>query len=128
MSQTNQVILEGNLTAEPETQQTQSGQTLTKFRLANNQSRKNGDTWESVPHYFSVTTWGHTAERAATLTKGSGVVVVGRLNFEQWQDKDGNNRNTVTVTANTVSATQRIETPEAVGVSSSSNGTSGLPF
>lgn len=128
MSQTNQVVLEGNLTADPETQQTQSGQTLTKLRLANNQSRKNGETWENVAHFFNITTWGRTAERVATLEKGSGVVVVGRLNFEQWKDKDGNNRNAVTVTANTVSATQRIETPEAVGASTSSNGASGLPY
>ena len=70
-----------------------------------NSRRKNGQTgeWEDKPNYFDVTVWGAQGENCANyLSKGRPVAVEGRLDWREWDDKDGNKRQTVEIIANSV--------------------------
>ena len=56
--------------------------------------------WEQEPSFFTVIVWRDQAEHAAqSLSKGSRVVVVGRLRQRSWSAEDGSARSTVEVLA-----------------------------
>jgi single-strand DNA-binding protein len=104
-SNINVVVLTGNLTRDPETRSTGSGQTVCSLRLACNGRRRNPQTeqWEDVPNYFDVSVWGPQGENCQRyLSKGRGIAVDGRLQWREWTDKDGNKRQSVDVVANSV--------------------------
>jgi len=96
----NKVILMGNLTRDPETRTTPSGQSVTNFSLAVNRSWKgsDGQTQESVS-YIDCVAWGKPGEIIAQyLSKGRAVLVSGRLEQRSWDDKDsGQKRSKVEV-------------------------------
>ncbi len=85
----NRVILAGNMTRDPESRALPSGQPLTKFSLAINRSytTKEGEKREEVT-YVDIESYGKQAEIIAKYcTKGSGILVEGRLKLDQWDDK-----------------------------------------
>ena len=85
----NRVILAGNMTRDPESRALPSGQPLTKFSLALNRSytTKEGEKREEVT-YVDIESYGKQAEIIAKYcTKGSGILVEGRLKLDQWDDK-----------------------------------------
>lgn len=101
----NRVILTGNLTRDPETRTMPSGGSVTSLRIAVNGRRKNNQTqqWEDKPNYFDVTVWGAQGENVSRyLTKGSGIAIDGRLDWREWQDQQGNKRQSVEVIADNV--------------------------
>ena len=101
----NRVILTGNLTRDPELRSTSSGLSVCSLRIACNTRRKNNSTgeWEDKPNYFDVTVWGAQGENCARfLSKGRPVALDGRLEWREWQDKEGNNRQSVEIIADTV--------------------------
>jgi single-strand DNA-binding protein len=84
----------GNLTDDPEVRYTDSGITRARFRVAVSGRR------EQEPSFFTVIVWRDQAEHAAqSLSKGSRVVVVGRLQQRAWSADDGGTRSTVEVVA-----------------------------
>ena len=90
----NRVIITGNLTSDPELRSLPSGTSVCKLRVACNTRRKDNSTgeWVDKPNYFDVTVWGAQGENCARyLSKGRPVAVDGRLEWREWQDKDGNN-------------------------------------
>ena len=88
------VSFAGNLTDDPELRQTDSGIARTMFRVAVSGRR------EQEASFFTVIVWRDQAEHATeSLTKGSRVVVVGRLQQRSWTTEDGNARSTVEVVA-----------------------------
>ena len=96
MSSFNKVILIGNLTRDPEVRQTPSGSAVTELGLAVNRTwfdKQTNSKKEDVT-FVDVTVWGRTAEVAGEyLTKGRPVLIEGRLQLDQWQDKEsGKNR------------------------------------
>jgi single-strand DNA-binding protein len=99
----NQVILMGNLTRDPETRQTPSGQSVTSFSLALNRSYKDqSGEWQEATDYIDVVAWGPLGERVAQyVTKGRRVLVQGRLQSRAWE-QDGQKRSKVEVLANDV--------------------------
>jgi single-strand DNA-binding protein len=85
----NRVILAGNMTRDPESRALPSGQPLTKFSLAINRSytTKDGEKREEVT-YVDIESYGKQAEIIAKYcTKGSGILVEGRLKLDSWDDK-----------------------------------------
>lgn len=99
----NRVVLVGNLTRDPELRHTQGGTAVTSLRIANNTRRKDGDQWVDKPNYFDVVVWGASAENCCKyLSRGRGVVIDGRLDWREWQDRDGNKRQSVEVVADAV--------------------------
>jgi single-strand DNA-binding protein len=100
----NRVIITGNLTRDPELRNLpDGGPAVCKLRVAVNGRRKQGDQWVDKPNYFDVTVWGAQGENCATyLSKGRPVAVDGRLDWREWQDKEGNNRQSIEIIADTV--------------------------
>ena len=90
MASFNRVVLVGNLTRDPELRYIPSGTAVTEIGLAINDRRKgpNGD-WIEETTFVDVTLWARTAEVASEyLTKGSSVLIEGRLKLDTWE-KDG---------------------------------------
>jgi single-strand DNA-binding protein len=80
----------GNLTRDVEVKYLQSGTAVTEIGLAVNDRRKNQNgEWVDETTFVDVTLWGRTAEVASEyLTKGSPLLVEGRLKLDKWE-KDG---------------------------------------
>ena len=111
----NRVILTGNLTRDPELRSLPSGMSVCSLRIASNTRRKDNSTgdWVDKPNYFDVTIWGRQGENAAQyLSKGRPVAIDGRLEWREWQDKEGNNRQSVEIVADNV---QFLSSPEGAG-------------
>jgi single-strand DNA-binding protein len=103
MASVNRVILIGNLGRDPELRYTQSGQPLTRFSLATNERFKQGDDWQERTEWHRVVVWGKQAENCAQyLQKGRSVYIEGRLQTRDWEDKEGNKRQTTEIVAQTV--------------------------
>jgi single-strand DNA-binding protein len=102
----NVVVITGNLTQDPELRHTGGGTAVCELRVAVNSSRKNGQTgeWEDKANYFNVTVWGAQGENCANyLSKGRPVAVEGRLDWREWEAKDGSGkRQAVSIVANRV--------------------------
>ena len=86
----NRVILVGNLTRDVELRHTSSSTAVTDLGLAVNDRRKTPQgEWVDEVTYVDITLWGRQAEVASEyLSKGSRVLIEGRLQLDQWQDKD----------------------------------------
>jgi len=98
---TNTVVIAGRLTRDPELRAVGST-SVASLRLASNSSKKVGDNWEDVAGFFNVSVWGSQGENVARFcSKGSQVVVTGRLVWREWE-KDGVKRQEVGVTASQV--------------------------
>src|ERR1035437_6307663 len=90
----NKAIILGRVTANPELATTPSGQSVTATRVATNRTwtDKDGKKQEDV-EFHNVVFWGRQAEIASQfLTKGSLVLVEGRLSTRSWTDKNGTER------------------------------------
>jgi len=105
-SNINVVVITGNLTRDPELRSTGGGTPVCDLRVAVNSRRKNGQTgeWVDKPNYFDVTVWGAQGENCANyLSKGRPVAVEGRLDWSEWEAKDGSGkRQAVRIIANSV--------------------------
>ena len=100
----NRVVMTGNLTRDPELRNLPSGMSVCSLRVASNTRRKdsNGE-WGDKANYFSVTVWGAQGENCARyLSKGRPVAIDGRLEWREWQDKDGNKRESIDIVADSV--------------------------
>ncbi len=98
----NAVVITGNLTRDPELRALPSGTSLCKLRVAVNSRRKDGQSgeWVDKPNYFDVIVWGARGEAAAEhLVKGSPVAVNGRLDWREYEVKDGGKRQVVEIVA-----------------------------
>lgn len=99
----NKVILIGNLGRDPEVRRLESGAAVAKFSVATSESYKDkNDEWQKTTEWHDVVCWRNLAERVERdLKKGSLVYVEGKLTHRKWQDKEGNDRYTTEVLANT---------------------------
>jgi single-strand DNA-binding protein len=96
------VSFAGNLTDQPEVRYTDSGIARATFRVAVSGRR------EQEPSFFTVVVWRDQAEHAAeSLSKGSRVVIMGRLQQRAWTAEDGSARSTVEVVAEELGASLR---------------------
>jgi len=100
----NRVVLTGNLTRDPELRSTPGGTSVCSLRIATNTRRKDqSGNWVDKPNYFDVTVWGAQGENCAQyLQKGRPVAVDGRLEWREWQDQQGNKRQSVEIIADSV--------------------------
>ena len=103
-SNINRVVISGNLTRDPDLRSLPSGNSVCSLRIAVNTRRKDqSGEWVDKPNYFSVTVWGAQGENCSRfLTKGRPVAIDGRLEWREWQDKEGNKRESVEIIADTV--------------------------
>ena len=100
MNNLNSILLEGNLSREPELRYTPKGTPLCTLNVASNRTYKvDGERVEEVS-FIEATTWGKLATVCAEhLAKGRGIRVVGRIKQERWEDAAGNARSKVVIVA-----------------------------
>lgn len=87
----NKIFLMGRMTRDPELRHTQNGTAVASFALAvEGPKMQNGS---KQTDFIDCTAWRNTAEFAAKyFAKGRMAVVVGRLQIQDWTDKEGNKR------------------------------------
>ena len=101
----NRVILMGRLVADPELKTTNTGISVTSFRIAVDRSYvKAGEQRQA--DFFDIVAWRSSAEFVCrNFSKGSLIAVDGQLQSRQYQTKDGQNRTAIEVVADNVSFT-----------------------
>lgn len=88
----NSVTIGGNLTRDADHKQLPTGNSVVRLSVAVNERYvSKGETQETVG-YFDLQAWGELAGSVAEGSKGQGIIGVGRLVNESWEDKDGNRR------------------------------------
>ena len=93
----NKVMLIGNVCREVEVSQSKSGSSYGKFSIAVNEWGKD------EPTFFNIIVFGKTAEACGKfVSKGSKIYIEGRMECSKWEDKEGNKRQSWSVTANQV--------------------------
>lgn len=98
----NKVIIMGRLARDPELRRTQSGVSVTSFRIACDRDFKS-QNGEKETDWIDIVAWRNTAEFVSKyFTKGRMAIVEGRLQTRDWTDKDGNKRTAVEVVADNV--------------------------
>jgi single-strand DNA-binding protein len=110
------IVIVGNVVNDPVHRRV-GEQEVFRFRVASNSRRKSAEgIWETADTlYASVSCWGRLVTgTAASLTKGDPVIVVGQVYTSDYEDRDGNPRNSVEVRAHAVGpdlsrSTARIE-------------------
>ena len=95
MASFNRVVLVGNLTKDVELRHTKNNTAVTDVSIAVNERVKKNEQWVDEAHFFDITLWGRLAEIAAEyLSKGSSVLIEGRLKHDRWE-QDGQKRSKV---------------------------------
>ncbi len=115
MANGNTVELIGNITRDPELRFTPSGAAVASFGLAVNRRWRNQQTneWDEQVSFFDVVCWRELAENVAeSLTKGSRVIVTGRLEQRSWDTDQGEKRSKVEVIADEVGPSLRWATAQ----------------
>jgi single-strand DNA-binding protein len=113
MSNGNNVTIVGNLTRDPELRFTPTGQATATFGVAVNRRWQNRQTneWEEATSFFDVVCWRELAENAAqSLSKGTRVLVSGRLDQRSWETAEHERRSKIEITADEVAPSLRYAT------------------
>ena len=99
----NHITIMGRLTRDPELRRTGSGTAVASFTLAVDRDFAPRDGGERETDFIDCVAWRQTGEFVSKyFTKGSMIVVSGRLQIRSWTDKDGNKRRTAEVVADNV--------------------------
>lgn len=112
----NRVVLMGRLTSDPEIKTTNSGVSVTSFRIAVDRSYVKAGM-ERQADFIDVVAWRSSAEFVCrNFSKGSLIAVDGQLQSRQYQTKDGQNRTAIEVVAENISFTgERRDTSDTYG-------------
>lgn len=109
MPNLNSVTLMGNMTRDPEIRYTPKGTAVGDIGLAVNRRVKINEEWQDETTFIDVTLWAKDAEFAEKyLTKGSPIFIQGRLQIDQWEDKQsGQKRSKLKVVAESIQGLQK---------------------
>ena len=96
----NHITIMGRLTRDPELRRTGSGIAVASFTVAVDRDFSGRDGGERETDFIDCVAWRQTGEFVSKyFTKGSMIVVSGRLQIRNWTDKDGNKRRSAEVVA-----------------------------
>lgn len=100
----NKVILVGRLGQDPEVKMTSDQRQIVNFSLATGERRKDAQgNWVDHTEWHRIVCFGKLAELASSyLGKGREVYLEGKIKTNKWQDKDGNNRYSTDIIANSI--------------------------
>ena len=99
----NHIVLMGRLTRDPELRYTGSNVPVASFSIAVDRDFGRGENGEKQTDFINVSAWRQTGEFVSKyFTKGSMIVVSGRLQIRNWNDKDGNKRRSAEVVADNI--------------------------
>jgi single-strand DNA-binding protein len=99
MAGVNKVIIVGNVGRDPEVRYTQSGRAVASFSVATSErfQDKDGQNQERT-EWHRVVAWGRLAEICGEyLRKGKQVYIEGRLQTDEYTDKEGTKRKSTKV-------------------------------
>ena len=101
MPHQNLAIIMGHLGGDPDIRYTQSGDCVANMSVALSRRWKDNDgEWQEKTTWVKVVAWKYLAERAGEkLQKGDPVFVKGRLDEQEWEDQDGNQRRAMRIIA-----------------------------
>jgi single-strand DNA-binding protein len=122
MGSVNKVILVGNLGRDAELRYTPGGAAVSKFSVATTEvwNDKGGQRQERT-EWHNIDLWGKQAETLSSyLVKGKQVYVEGRLQTDEYTDKDGNKRKTTRVRCDRVVLLGSAGRPAAAAVGAAS--------
>ena len=105
MASVNKVILVGNLGRDPETKYMPDGAAITNVSIATSYQRTDKASGQKTEEteWHRVVFFSRLAEIAGEyLKKGSQVYVEGRLRTRKWQDKEGQDRYSTEIVADTM--------------------------
>jgi single-strand DNA-binding protein len=125
----NSVTVVGNLTRDPEMRYTATGrgQTTLGVAVSRRYQDRNGE-WQEESGFYDVVCWGTLADNvAASLRKGSRVVVTGRLQHRTWENDQGEKRSKIEIVADEVGPSLRWATAEVHRVERSGPEGGGAP-
>ncbi len=104
----NSITVVGNVTRDPELRYTQSGKATVNVGIAVNRRYQVNGEWQDQTSYFNIVAWGQLGENvASSLTKGMRVVVSGRLEQREYQNREGEKRSTIEINADEVGPSLR---------------------
>lgn len=110
----NEARFAGNLTRDPELRFTTGGQAVCSFTVASNRRYMQNNEWKDAePVFVDCTVWGQFGENVgASLAKGDRVVVSGRIETRQYEDKDQITRRVWQVVCDEVAVSLKFATAE----------------
>lgn len=104
----NTITCVGNVTRDPELRYTQGGRGVTSFGIAVNRRYQVNGEWQEQTSFFNVVAWGTLGENvAASVTKGTRVVVYGRLEQRSYETNDGEKRQVFEIIADEIGPSLR---------------------
>lgn len=108
----NTVTVSGNVTRDPELKYTTGGRGVASFGLACNRRYQVNGEWQEQVSFFNVVAWAQLGENvAASVTKGSRVIVTGRLEQRSWE-ANGEKRSVVEIVADDIGPSLKWATAE----------------
>lgn len=122
----NRCQLLGNIGQDPELKMTQGGQTLLKFSLATSERWKDkGGNQQERTEWHNCVMWGERGEKLARfLSKGSKILVEGKIQYEKFEDRDGNKRTSTNINVLSITFCEK----KGSGGSSSSSDSGPSPY
>ena len=121
----NSVTLVGNITREPELRFTGGGKGVASFGLAVNRRFQVNGEWQEKVSFFNVVAWDTLGENAAaSLHKGTRIIVNGRLEQRDYETREGEKRTVVEIVADEIGPSLRWARAEIERISRDSAGSS----
>ena len=109
----NHITVTGNLTRDPELRFTTGGRAIANFGVAVSRRYQANGEWQEQTSFFNVVAWGSLGENAsASLTKGTRVVITGRLEQRSYETKEGETKSLVEIVADDVAPSLRWATAQ----------------
>jgi single-strand DNA-binding protein len=109
----NTITLVGNITRDPELRFTANGRAVASFGIAVGRRYQVNGEWQEQTSYFNVTAWGQLGENAAaSLSKGTRIVVTGRLEQREYTTREGDKRTAIDVIADELGPSLRWATAQ----------------
>lgn len=115
-----QIAIRGNITAPVEIRYTSSGKAVGNVTVAVNRGKDDNKQTD----FYRVTLWESLAENAAQLEKGTSVLVIGRMESRDFEDKQGNKRTSWEVTADAFGPDLRFQLAQVTRAASNGGGQS----
>ena len=102
MASFNKVILIGNMTADPELKQTQTGTSVCSFSIAVNRRFSKNEQGQTVD-FINIVAWRQSADFVCRyFKKGNPILICGQLQTRTWTDNQGQKRYATEVVADEV--------------------------
>jgi single-strand DNA-binding protein len=125
----NSITLVGNLTRDPELRFTTGGRGVASFGIAVSRRYQVNGEWQEQTSYFNIVAWGQMGENAAsTLTKGMRVIVSGRLEQREYQNREGEKRTAIEINADEIGPSLRWATASVERIPRGEGGGNGGGF